>query len=471
MSVQRATDSDFGDYLRKRRLALYAQDRRFSVRQLAQRLGVEPSYLSKIERGEGYGLSEEKTIALARELDEDPDFLLALSGKISSDVQAEIRRRPTLFARLVRDLKDMPDHRIQVDRTYRFLEDRLSQAEFLAGVGVWERNLRTGEDYWSQELFRLFGYETMEIEPSYEAFMEHVRLDGAAFPEFERQKQFHGPTLMDIEVAFIRRDGVLRDGQWRVDVLRDSAGSPTRLVGALQDITDHKRLEAELATAKRRAFALTNALAVSDERLRVTHSRVKDNLQIISGLLQTSALNARSPETKKLACGVKAMIETIALIHSQLYRQGHQGRVDMGAFASGLLLRMREQFGKDCSSIEPVVNVEKVRVPVEQAVSCGLILNEAVANVYKHAFPDGKPGKIYLDVLSPSPGVASLRLADNGVGFPPGISSSLSLGFGLIRSLAQQLGASLHIASDSGTKLEWVFPIKPIRYAHGHDFA
>lgn len=100
----------FGQYLRGRREALRAENRRYSLRQVAQRIGVEPSYLSKIERGEPAPLSEEKIIKLAIELDEDPDMLLALSGKVSSELQEVIRKRPQLFAQLIRELKNMPDH-------------------------------------------------------------------------------------------------------------------------------------------------------------------------------------------------------------------------------------------------------------------------------------------------------------------------------------------------------------------------
>jgi len=103
---------EFGDYLRKRREALRRNDDSFSVRQVAQRIGVEPSFLSKVERGETAPPSEAKIVALARELDEDPDMLLALAGKVSSDLQAAIRKRPELFATLIRELKDMPDHAV-----------------------------------------------------------------------------------------------------------------------------------------------------------------------------------------------------------------------------------------------------------------------------------------------------------------------------------------------------------------------
>jgi len=102
----------FGSYIREKRETLLKDDRTFSLRQVAQRIGVEPSYLSKLERGEQTALSEEKIIALANELNEDPDVLLALSGKISKDIQEIIRKRPKVFTQVIRELKEMPDHAV-----------------------------------------------------------------------------------------------------------------------------------------------------------------------------------------------------------------------------------------------------------------------------------------------------------------------------------------------------------------------
>lgn len=102
----------FGQFIRDRRERLRETDRRFSVRQVAQRICVEPAYLSKIEREEVAPPSEEKIRALAQELGEDVDVLLAMAGKVSSDLLEIIRKRPALFADLIRQLKSSPDHAI-----------------------------------------------------------------------------------------------------------------------------------------------------------------------------------------------------------------------------------------------------------------------------------------------------------------------------------------------------------------------
>lgn len=100
----------FGSYVREKREEKRASDPRFSLRRLAAAIEVQPSYLSKVERNEVAPPSEAKIIRLAEELGEDPDVLLAMAGKVSSDLQGVIRKRPKLFAELIRTMKDMPDH-------------------------------------------------------------------------------------------------------------------------------------------------------------------------------------------------------------------------------------------------------------------------------------------------------------------------------------------------------------------------
>ena len=102
----------FGAHVRTLRENARRRDRAFSVRQVARRIGVEPAYLSKIERGLVPPPSETATRRLAAEIGEDPDVLLALAGKVSSDLREIILRRPRLFAELLRQLREAPDHAI-----------------------------------------------------------------------------------------------------------------------------------------------------------------------------------------------------------------------------------------------------------------------------------------------------------------------------------------------------------------------
>jgi len=104
--------NEFGHFVREKREKLRAEDPAFSIRQVADRVGLEPSYLSKIERSEEAPPSEEKIRALAEDLKEDPDILLALAGKVSTDLQEIIKKRPALFGELIRELKRLPDNAV-----------------------------------------------------------------------------------------------------------------------------------------------------------------------------------------------------------------------------------------------------------------------------------------------------------------------------------------------------------------------
>ncbi len=123
-----ALHDGFGKYLRERREELRRDDRNYSLRKVAQRIGVEPAYLSKIERGEFAPPSEATTVKLAKELGEDPDVLLAMAGKVSSDLKEIIRKRPKLFAELIRQLKRAPNHAVlKVVREVAALRPDVSQ--------------------------------------------------------------------------------------------------------------------------------------------------------------------------------------------------------------------------------------------------------------------------------------------------------------------------------------------------------
>ena len=104
--------TEFGSYVRTRREALQVEDGRYSLRQVAKRVGIEPAYLSKIERGEMPPPSEATIRRIAEELGEDPDVMLALGGKVSADLLTEIRRRPKLFSEVIRVLRDAPEHAV-----------------------------------------------------------------------------------------------------------------------------------------------------------------------------------------------------------------------------------------------------------------------------------------------------------------------------------------------------------------------
>jgi transcriptional regulator with XRE-family HTH domain len=126
---------------------------------VSKAIGIEPSYLSKIERGQPLSLSEEKIVALAELLQEDPDYLLALGGKISQDVQAIIKERPMLFSKLVREMKDMPDETIAGEQDFKRLNAILHRLHGLASIGAFQFCNTTGDNFWTSQVPAILGLD------------------------------------------------------------------------------------------------------------------------------------------------------------------------------------------------------------------------------------------------------------------------------------------------------------------------
>lgn len=145
----------FGMFIREKRKALLKEDPAFSQQRLSERIGIQQSYLSKIELGTATQLSEEKIIALAEALHEDPDYLLALGGKVSNDVLGIIRRRPRLFSRLVREMKNMPEDVIAADHDFKRRHSRISHLYELAGIAFFHLEDSLDDSVWSPRTPRM----------------------------------------------------------------------------------------------------------------------------------------------------------------------------------------------------------------------------------------------------------------------------------------------------------------------------
>lgn len=148
---------EFGSYIKERREELAKDDRAFTQRQISLRIGIEPSYLSKIERGLPVSLSEEKIILLAKELNVDTDYLLALGGKISSDVQEIIKSRPELFSKVVREMKNMPDEAIGVDTEFKNIMSSLNRLHDLASIGAFRFSNDPDASFWTEQIPTILG--------------------------------------------------------------------------------------------------------------------------------------------------------------------------------------------------------------------------------------------------------------------------------------------------------------------------
>ncbi len=213
-------------------------------------------------------------------------------------------------------------------------------------------------------------------------------------------------------------------------------------ISAIRDVTERKRAEERIRASLREKEVL----------LKEIHHRVKNNLQIISSILNLQADAIEDVKTRQIFDDSRSRIRSIALVHERLYESKNLEQVDFRDYVLGLLEDIFHTFGVDRDRISVELNVPSIVLNIDKVVNCGLIVNELVSNAIKYAFAGRSEGKLSIS-LGEHGDELQLVIKDDGVGLPAGFAkgSGKSLGLTLVEGLAKELDGRFEIASREGT--------------------
>jgi PAS domain S-box-containing protein len=233
-------------------------------------------------------------------------------------------------------------------------------------------------------------------------------------------------------------------------VVRDAEGEPLHFVAQIKDITARHEAEQRLHASLEEKVVL----------LREIHHRVKNNLQVITSLLQLQAGYLHDPRDAEIFKECQARIHAMGLIHDRLCRSGNLVTIDFGEHLRDLTALIIRGQANANEQIRLVIESDSVEVNLDTAIPLGLIATELITNAYKHAFRDRLGGLITVRLARGSEQHCTLSVEDDGVGLPAGFDpqKARTLGLRLIRALAGQLRAELSIAtSGSGCRVNLNF--------------
>ena len=206
---------------------------------------------------------------------------------------------------------------------------------------------------------------------------------------------------------------------------------------AIRDITDRKRVEAKLRTS----------LEEKETLLKEVHHRVKNNLAVIASTFYLQSTYVDDPQVVEMLQNCQDRVRSMALVHERLYHSGNFAAVDFAEYTRELCSELLTTYTVGSEQVQLDINIEQVRVGLNQAIPCALILNELVSNSLKHAFPRGAPGKLSIAIQSASQGKFQLTVRDNGVGMPPDRSVASvtggTFGMRLVDTLTRQVDGKL----------------------------
>jgi len=204
---------------------------------------------------------------------------------------------------------------------------------------------------------------------------------------------------------------------------------------------------------------LARSLAEKEVLLKEVHHRVKNNLQVIASLLRLQADKVTSDVAAPALRDSQHRVESMALIHEQLYETEDLREVDLAKYASLLATNLLHSLGVDRDRIECRVTIEPLLLGVDQAIPAGLILNELISNALKHAFPNGRSGFISVEGGQRDASIV-LNVRDNGAGIPADIEvrKSKSLGLEIVKILSRQLKGIFEMERGEGALFRVSFP-------------
>lgn len=222
----------------------------------------------------------------------------------------------------------------------------------------------------------------------------------------------------------------------------DDRGQASHYVALKQDITQRKYAQALLADSLKDKTAL----------LHEVHHRVKNNLQVIASLLRLELRRHADTAVAPVLADMGGRVQAMALLHETLYRAGQFGSVDLATYLRPLATHLfRAQ--SSGAAVQLALDLAPCVVAMDQATTCGLLVNELMSNALKHAFPHGRGGTVTLRLQAAlAPATWTLSVADDGVGLPADFAQRCgqSLGLQLAGDMARQLGAELAVESAGG---------------------
>jgi PAS domain S-box-containing protein len=294
---------------------------------------------------------------------------------------------------------------------------------------------------------KITGYSAKEVIGDNCRFLQGKDREQAGIKEI--RTALKNQESCSVTIRNYRKDGTLFWNELSISPIFDDEGNLTHFIGIQNDVTSRKEAEEQIKSSLKEKEIL----------LKEVHHRVKNNLLVVSSLLDWQADYITDPAAIKIFEQSQHRIQSMALIHEKLYQSKNLGEIDLSEYLENLAKQLEYSFNSDDKRITINFDLQPIFLNIETATPCGLIVNELIANVFEHAFPNYKTGEIWLRLKQDETKQVTITIEDNGIGFPPDFDfyHTESLGLQLVCLLTKQLQGKITASCDHGTKLTLIF--------------
>lgn len=301
--------------------------------------------------------------------------------------------------------------------------------------------------YTSKQAIEMYGYENKE-ELIGSSIFDLVAVEYQEKAREDMEKTENKNVLRNLEYNLVKKNGDQFIGEWNAAVIRDPEEKPKAFMITARDITHHKNIETQMQASIQEKNVL----------LKEIHHRVKNNLQIISSLLNLQSMYIEDEKALEVFKESQNRVKSMAIIHEKLYQSGNFAEINVAEYLKKLTENIYSSYGVNIDQIKMEINAEDIFLDINTAIPCFLIINEVITNCIKHAFPNGRTGTITIDFKKIGEKHV-IRIHDDGIGLPDdlNIKQTNTLGIQLITSLTSQLDGELEVTSNNGAEFKVTF--------------
>jgi PAS domain S-box-containing protein len=375
----------------------------------------------------------------------------ATVSKLLAQLEIKVEERTAELKRINASLQAEILKREEIEKALRESEERFRTAFHQAAVGIAHVGLDGRWLLVNQRLCDIVGYTPEELElRTFQEITHPADLEAAL--KYLNEMLIGIIQTYTMEKRYIRKDGSIIWVNITVSLTHTSAGEPKYFIYVVEDISDRKHSQNQIQAS----------IVEKEVLLKEIYHRVKNNLQVISSLLNLQSEYIKDKQDLEIFQKSQQRIASMALIHEKMYQSPDLARIDFGEYIQDLVATLFSSYEVHEGSISLNLNIDNhVLLGLDLAIPCGLIVHELVSNSWKYAFPQGGEGEICIEIRQNSQQQFIITISDNGVGLPPNFDfkNTASLGWQLVDALIYQISGNINIVSNNGVKFQIIFPL------------